>query len=154
MIKRKHRKLPHEVFEMLESASKVDDRIQILRENQTKEITIILQCAFDKNIVFELPTGAPPYTVDNAPPGLQITPLHKHIDRLINCVKGKTKYPGDNRLNILKRESIFVKVLEIAHAKDAEILIAMKDKKLSKLYPSLKESLVRKAFPTLLPPKL
>lgn len=148
---RNRRKLPHEVFDLLEQTSSVDDRVKILRENGTGEIQTILQGAFHPTVVFDLPAGAPPYTPDPSPPGLQPTPLHKQIPFLLNCVKGKGKFDEADPYTKLKRERTFIKLLEIAHAKDALILIAMKDKKLSKMYPSLNLSLVRKAFPDLIP---
>lgn len=148
---RPHRKLPHEVFDMLEKTSKLEDRVKILQEHGSGEIQTILQGAFHPTVEFDLPAGAPPYTPDPSPAGLQPTPLHKQIPFLLNCVKGKGRFDENDPFVKVKRESTFIKILEIAHAKDAEILIAMKDKKLSKLYPSLNLSLVRKAFPELIP---
>jgi hypothetical protein len=46
------------------------------------------------------------------------------------------------------KERRFVGILELLHARDAEILIAMKDKSLSKMYPKLTASLAKKAFPS------
>jgi len=43
----------------------------------------------------------------------------------------------------------FIKLLENVHESDAEILIAMKDKKLHKKYTLLTASVVKKAFPNL-----
>lgn len=145
------RKLPHEVFDELGQTTTVEDRVKILRENGSGEIQTILQGAFHPTVIFDLPAGEPPYTPDVNPPGLQPTPLHKQIPFLLNCVKGKGVFKESDPNIKLKRERAFIKILEIAHAKDALILIAMKDKKLSKLYPSLNLSLVRKAFPDLIP---
>ena len=146
-----NRKLPHEVFALIQEANKVEDRVKILQQYATPEIKIILQCSFNPNIEFDLPAGAPPYTPDKAPAGMQPTRLHKQINRLSHCLKNTGRYSGEDQRNKLKRESIFIQVLEIAHAKDAEILIAMKDKKLSKLYSTVTAALTRKAFPLLLP---
>jgi hypothetical protein len=147
------RKLPHEVFDLLEHTKKVDERVKILQDNGTGEIQTILQGAFHPNVIFDLPAGAPAYKADGGPAGQQQTPLHKHIPNLLKCVRGKGGLDENDRYTRLRRENIFLRLLEIAHEKDAEILIAMKDKKLSKLYPSLTASLVRKAFPTILPDK-
>lgn len=146
------RRLPHEVFEALEKAKNVKERVSILQENDTFEIKTILQGAFHPNVIFDLPEGAPPYTPDAGVAGMQPTPLHKQLVYLVNCVKGKGKFDEKDRYTRMRRESQFIKILEIAYKKDAEILIAMKDKKLHKLYPSLNASLVRKAFPNVLPP--
>jgi len=148
-----NRKLPHEVFDLLEQTKKVEDRVRILQENNTFEIQTILQGAFHPEVIFDLPEGAPPYTPDRGAPGLQPTPLHKQLIYLVNCVKGKGKFDEADKFTRMRRETQFIKILEIAFEKDAEILIAMKDKKLQKMYPSLTASLVRKAFPEILPAK-
>lgn len=150
-MRKNNRKLPHEVFEMIENTAKVEDRVRILREYGSGEIQTILQGAFHPGVHFDLPAGDPPYTPDRSPAGLQQSPLHKHIPYLLNCVKGKGRFDENDPYVKLKRENTFIKILEIAHAKDALILLAMKDKKLQKLYPSLSLSLVRKAFPDLIP---
>jgi hypothetical protein len=152
-MRKLNRKLPHEVFDLLEAAKKVEDRVRILQENNTFEIQTILQGAFHPGVIFDLPAGAPPYTPDKAVAGCQPTPLHRQLIYLVNCVKGKGHFNENDKFTRLKRESQFIKILEIAYKKDAEILIAMKDKKLHKMYPSLTASLVRKAFPEILPTK-
>ena len=153
MRKLTNRKLPHEVFDLLEQTKKVEDRVRILQENNTFEIQTILQGAFHPGVIFDLPEGAPPYTPDKGAPGCQPTPLHKQLIYLVNCVKGKGKFDEKDKYTRIRRETQFIKILEIAYEKDAEILIAMKDKKLNKMYPSLTVSLVRKAFPSILPNK-
>ena len=50
----------------------------------------------------------------------------------------------------IKKETIFIRLLETCHPKDSEIIIAMKDKKLNELYKGITEATVRKAFPNLL----
>ena len=148
-----NRKLPHEVFDLVQQATNVNERVRILQENNTFEIQTILQGGYHPGVIFDLPEGAPPYTPDTAVPGLQPTPLHKQIGFLVNCVKGKGRFDEKDRYTRMRREAQFIKILEIAYSKDAEILIAMKDKKLHKLYPSLTASVVRKAFPNILPSK-
>jgi hypothetical protein len=148
-----NRKLPHEVFDLVEQAKNGAERVRILQENNTFEIQTILQGAFHPGVIFDLPEGAPPYTPDTAVAGCQPTPLHKQLIYLVNCVKGKGKFNETDKFTRMRRETQFIKILEIAYEKDAEILIAMKDKKLHKMYPSLTASLIRKSFPDILPQK-
>ena len=152
-MRKLNRKLPHEVFDLLEQTKKVEDRVRILQENNAFEIQTILQGAFHPGVIFDLPEGAPPYTPDKGAAGCQPTPLHKQLIYLVNCVKGKGKFDENDKFTRMRRETQFIKILEIAYEKDAEILIAMKDKKLNKMYPALTASLVRKAFPSILPDK-
>jgi hypothetical protein len=152
MKRRSHDKLPHELFEMLEASSKTSERVELLKQYSTFAIKTILQAAFDPNIVFDLPSGAPEYKPDASPAGLQESPIHRQIRVLPKCVVGSA---NDTRglYSKLRKEVLFKNLLEIVHAKDALILIAMKDRALTELYPTLKLSLVRKAFPDLIPAK-
>ena len=45
-------------------------------------------------------------------------------------------------------------MLEGLHASEAEVIILAKDKKLSTKYKSLKEDIIREAYPVTLPPKV
>ena len=145
MIKRNHEKLPHEVFEMLEKTSSLDERIAVLKNNTTYCIELLLQLAFIPGVKFDLPEGAPPYRVDDNPPGLQASPLKKQIDMLRRFLI------SNKELDRLRKETLYIRLLENVHAKDAEIIIATKDQKLSELYPLLNVSLIKKALPHLLP---
>lgn len=144
MIKRTHERLPHEVFEQLEKTTSIDERVSILRNNLTQSVQMVLQAAFKPELYLDLPEGAPPYRVDANPAGLQPSPLKQQIQVLPSLLK------RNRRISNIRKETLFIRLLEGAHAKDALILIAMKDKKLTELYPLLTESLVRTAFPNLI----
>ena len=146
MIKRPDRhtiKHPFEIFEAVQACTKQADRVKILQENESYELKTILQAAFRKDIVFELPQGAPPYTPSPNPAGVMSSPLRKQIDVLALLVA------GNNKWNKMKKEMAFIRLLENVHEKDAEIIVAMKDKKLTSLYSTLTSSLVKKAFANL-----
>jgi len=53
---------------------------------------------------------------------------------------------GDDSLNKIKRESMFINLLETLHQEEAEILILVKDKQLGSKFGITKE-LVSEAFP-------
>lgn len=144
MIRRIHDRLPHEVFELLEKTTSADERIAILRNNLTQPVQMILQAAFKPELYLDLPEGAPPYNPDVNPAGLQASPLKQQVQILPSLLK------RNDRLTNIRKETLFIRLLESAHAKDALIFIAMKDKKLTELYPLLTDSLVRKAFPNLI----
>jgi hypothetical protein len=149
--RRYRERLPHEVFEKLEDLNKIADRVDLLKENGSFAVKTILKGAFDPNIIFDLPDGAPVYKPDAGPAGHQLSPLGKNIRRIAKCLVDQPNANANAKYSKLKKEVIFLGLLEIAHAKDAKILIAMKDKKLNKLYSSLRPSLIRKAFPGLIP---
>jgi hypothetical protein len=136
-------KHPFEIFERVQSADKAAERILILQENESYELKTILQAAFRSDIKFDLPPGAPPYTPSSNPAGVNFSPLRKQVDTLVRLLVGNNTY------NRFKKEMVFIKLLENIHSSDAEILIAMKDKKLTKKYSLLTSSLIKKAFPNL-----
>jgi hypothetical protein len=136
-------KHPFEIFESIQTTDKVADRVRILQENESYELKTILQAAFRPDIKFDLPVGAPPYTPSPNPAGVNFSPLRKQIDVLPRLLVGNTTYDK------IKKEMAFIKLLENVHASDAEILIAMKDKKLHKKYSLLTSSLIKKAFSNL-----
>ena len=54
----------------------------------------------------------------------------------------------------MKRESLFIELLESLHYTEAELICLIKDGKLTEKYPSITEKLVRETFPNLLPPAI
>ena len=134
--------LPHEVFHKISEAKSVPDRVKILQENESFTMKTILQVNFRDDISFNFPEGPPPYTPDELPPGNQVTTIGNLIRSLKDCV-------ADAKGSDVRKESIFIRMLESVHAKDAEVLVAMKDKTLKKLYKGLTHNTVAKAFPNL-----
>ena len=53
----------------------------------------------------------------------------------------------------MKKEIKFIQMLEGLNENDAKIIVAIKDKKLNKLYSALTPALVSRAFPTLIQEK-
>ena len=71
------------------------------------------------------------------------TTLRKEWTKLYNFVKG-----GNDALNSLRRETMFIQILEGLHPLDAEILCLVKDKKLYDKYKITKEN-VAEAYPSI-----
>jgi len=71
------------------------------------------------------------------------TTLRKEWTKLYNFVKG-----GNDSLNSLRRETMFIQILEGLHPLDAEILCLVKDKKLYDKYKITKEN-VAEAYPSI-----
>ena len=69
------------------------------------------------------------------------TTLRKEWTKLYNFVKG-----GNDALNSLRRETMFIQILEGLHPLDAEILCLVKDKKLYDKYKITKAN-VAEAYP-------
>jgi len=135
-----------QVFEILDKATKAknrDERIKVLQENNIMPVLDILRGTFDETIQWNLPDGTPPYTPneESSPPS---TLLKQHLN-FKYFVKGLRE---SNSLNKVKREKMFIDLLEAVHPRDAEIVVSMINKKSPHRY--LTKKLVQDAFPSLI----
>lgn len=73
------------------------------------------------------------------------TSLRTEYEKLINFVMSKSGAPGNSGLPQLRRESMFIQLLEGLHPLDAEIMCLVKDKKLQTKYKITKD-IVSKAY--------
>ncbi|MCJ7647232.1 MAG: hypothetical protein MUP85_01340 [Candidatus Lokiarchaeota archaeon] len=67
------------------------------------------------------------------------TTLRSEYTKLINFVRSASGVPGNNTLNPLRRENMFIQMLEGLHPLDAEIMCLVKDKKLQTRYKITKD---------------
>lgn len=132
------------IFQVLEQASKLkggEDKVNFLRANNSPALQIILKYALDPTIVWDLPTGSPPFKP--CPYPAQEMRLMAETRRLYLFIKG-----GNPNLTKLKRESLYIELLESIHPEDANLLNAVKDKKIP--YKGITIKLVKEAFPGLI----
>jgi len=132
----------HEVVEKLAKARSKKAKVEILRENDSGALRDLCRGVFDDRIVWLLPTGKPPpYTP--APENSYPASFLKKCINLAYFAKGGK---GDN-LPPVRREKMFIELLEAIHPKDAELVIKMINKEVPK---GLTRSSVEEAFPNLL----
>ena len=133
--------LVHEIFLKVNNAKDKPKKIEVLKENDSPELRMLLKGAFDPKIEWELPEGVPPFIKNDAPAGTEHTSLFTETKRLWDFVKG-----ADTKTGRAKKEIMFIQMLEGLQEKDAEVLIAIKDKKLNTIYKGLTENVVKEAF--------
>jgi Family of unknown function (DUF6433) len=131
-----------EFLEKVSKLKKKEEKIEALRHNDSYQLRSVLQGAFDPRVKFLLPPGDPPYKVNDL--NDQEGVLLREIRKLAYFVEGP--YPG---LKQVKREQMFIELLENVAPADAKLLLAMKEKKLP--FKGLTEEMVKEAFPGLLP---
>ena len=102
---------------------------------------MILKGAFDPKIVWDLPEGTPPYIANEAPAGTEHTFLEVEAKRLYNFAVG-----GNDQLNKIRKETLFIQMLEGLHESEAKVLIDVKNKSLNKTYKGLTSDMVKEAF--------
>ena len=140
------KKLPPNPFmsEILELASKqrsVAKKVEVLQEYATDALKAMLLWNFDDTAVSVVPEGEVPYEKNDVPIGTDHTSLRKEWKNLYHFVQG-----GNNTLSPIRRETMFIQMLEGLHPDEADILCLVKDGRLSEKYKITKE-VVGKAYP-------
>lgn len=100
-------------------------------------VRAVLQYAFDKNLKMELPEGTPPYKPDTAPLGMSPTTLYNQVKKLYIFQR--------KDLSNVRREQLFIQLLESVHPSEAEIIVLIKDQNLTSKYPNITAEFIVKA---------
>ena len=132
------------IFEDVAAANSIQARKKVLLENESNPLKDLLRYAFHPDIKFALPSGAPPYKCVGSPDEYNPTYLYPNIKKFYLYSEG-----GHDGLTQLRRESLFIQMLESLHPKEAAVVIQVKDKKLN--YRGLTYKLVKNTFPEILP---
>ena len=135
------RLLISEVFRKVSNAKTKQEKIDLLRKYNSTALRQLLIINFDESVVSLLPEGDVPYTPNDAPIGTDHTRLEHEYKGLYRFFKGGAKLPA------LKRESMFVQLLEGLAAEEAELLVLCKDGKLTDNYKHITKAVVSEAFP-------
>jgi hypothetical protein len=155
-------------FEVLQLVSKQrskEKKIEILKEYEDPSLKAIFIWNFDESVISLLPEGDVPYFGDNTVKTSTISErigdavskmessssigavdqkystIKKEYTKFYNFVKG-----GNDSMNGIKRENIFINILEGIHPLEAEIICLVKDKRLQEKYKITKE-IVSEAYP-------
>ena len=96
---------------------------------------------FDTTVVSVVPEGVVPFRRNEAPLGTDHTTLRREWKNLYHFVKG-----GNDTLSNIRRETMFIQMLEGLHPSEAEIVCLVKDKSLETKY-KLSQAIVEKAYP-------
>ena len=158
------------IFEILELASKQRSnakKVEVLKTYEHLSLKTIFVWNFDESVISLLPDGDVPYgdlkdqnvysgtlsenlsreadggesaTVQDLQ-GRGRTSLRKEYENLYHYVQG-----GNNSLSSIRREMMFINLLQGLHPKEAEVLILTKDKKLTNKYKITFEN-VKEAYP-------
>lgn len=100
-------------------------------------IDLVFKYAFHPNGKMLLPEDEPPYRPDAAPIGMSPAVLRHEMTKLyVFCRKDLTN---------VRREQLFINLLESVHPSEAKVLIAIKDRKLDKMYKKITKKLVAEA---------
>ena len=145
-----------EVLQRVSNAKTKAQKIEILQEYKSQALTKILLCNFAKSIAFVFPSGQTPYTPNEKPAGVEHQMLfneQRMLDKFITKTVNGVKYFGCSgttkpALQQLKKENMWIQILEGLHADEAELLDLVKDKKLTSRYKITRQNVID-AFPEL-----
>ena len=160
------------VYEVFDAVSKMRSKalkVEALQRYNDPSIRALLIWNFDPNVISQLPPGEVPYgntKQDELATGTLSdkindavgkmgemgsnslgsqdqgrTTIRKEYKMFYNFIKG-----GNSSLSSLRRETMFINILEGLHPLEAEILILVKDKKLGEKY-KITQEVVAEAFP-------
>ena len=137
-----------EIFKLVDDAPTKDAKLQLLKKYSNEAVKTLLVLNYHPTVKMDLPEGEPPYKKDETIPlGYSDTSLLQEVHRFYVWIKPEVN------LTKIKKESLFMAMLEGLHHTEAEILCLCKDHKITKKYKTLKEDLVREAYPGMLPEK-
>ena len=131
----------NEILDYVESQKTKAKKVQALQEYRDDSLTAILIWNFDDRVQSAIPDGVVPYKENEVPVGTDHTSLRREWKNLFHFIKG-----GNDELSSLRRETMFIQMLEGLHPEEAKIICLVKDKKLTERYKLTKE-IVSAAFP-------
>ena len=161
------------IFEILDLVSRQRTKakkIEVLKRYEDPSLKAILIWNFDESLVSILPEGEVPYTGYDeqntysggvsgkiseevrsmhaqgnfslgVSDGQGHTTIRREFKHFYRFIRG-----GDDGLNNLRRESMFINILEGLHPLEAEIVILCKDKRLGEVY-KITQDVVAQAYP-------
>ena len=167
--------LPHnpfafEVFDLVSRQRSKAKKIEVLKKYEHLSLKVVLIWNFDESVLSMLPDGEVPYAgydEKNTYSGtlskkldLEIRKMHEQGSFSLGAAdqQGHTTIRresrhfyrfikgGDDSLNQMRRETMFINILQGLHPLEAEILTLCKDKKLGEVYKITKE-VVAEAYP-------
>lgn len=137
------RLLLSEVLRKVSNAKTKQEKINLLRKYNSNALRQVMIINFDDSLISLMPEGEVPYTPNDAPPGTDHTRLEHEYKGLYRFFKGGAKLPS------MKRESMFVQLLEGLCAEEAELLVLIKDGSLSTKYKRITKAVVSEAYPSI-----
>lgn len=135
------------LFELLDEIAKAKDnqaKIDLIKKNDSQQLRNLFYANFSDKIQFLLPLEPTPYKPLAVPTGLAETHLMKELTKLYLFYRG-----GHPTLTQVKREQLWIQLLERLQDKEAEVLETLKNKDLTSRY-GITRGLIERIYPNLL----
>ena len=162
--------LTFEIFDLASKQRTKAKKVEVLQKYNHDALRMLLIWNFDESVMSALPEGPVPYSgyaEQTTQGGTLSTKITEEVRRMYETgsfsvgasdTDGKTTLRreskhfyhfirgGNNGLTSIRRESMFINLLEGLHPLEAEILCLVKDKKLSDKY-KITQDVVAEAYP-------
>lgn len=136
----------YEIFDEVKNATTDEDRIAVLRNNNSWALRTLLQGTYDPAIKFDV-ERVPYYKPSDSPPGMGYSHIHHELDRAYLFQRAHPRNVA--KLTEQRQSEILIQILEALEAREAVVFMNMllKDQKI----PGLTVDIINRAFPNLIP---
>mgnify|MGYP006093098061 FL=1 len=131
-----------EIISGAASKKTTEEKVDFLRSNDTPALRVVLKYTYDNTIEFLIPNTPPPWNKNEFEDEAKAL-LYREARRLKIFIKGG----GYDTLNQIKRETLFINLLEDVDNDDAETLCQMITKK---PFKGLTKKTIQEAFADLI----
>ena len=159
-----------EIFDLVTKERSKARRVEALRKFEHPSLKALFIWNFDETVISALPPGDVPYasvgeqdaysgtvsgTVTDAVKKMEElksnslgsqdqgqSSIRREFKKFYNFIKG-----GNDGLSNLRRETIFINIVQGLHPREAEILCLVKDKKLEEKYKAITKEIISQAYP-------
>ena len=159
-----------EVFDLASKQRSKAKKVEVLQKYGDLSLKVVLKWNFDTSITSALPEGEVPYTgydKQTTKGGTLTTKISQEVRSMHESgsfslgssdqeghttIRRESKHfyrfvrGGDDAMNSIRRETMFINILEVLHPLEAEIVVLAKDGKLEDRYKITKD-VVAEAFP-------
>jgi len=127
------------IIDLIEKEKSRNKQVDLLREHSSYALKTVLGYGMDPNVKWLLPDGDPPYKplFDAADQEGRFYTECKKLIYFVDSEEGQ-------QVKQVRREQLFIQVLETIDPRDAKLLLRMKNKKLK-----IKLDAIKEAFPNL-----
>jgi hypothetical protein len=164
--------LAFEVFDLVSRSRTKQKKIEILKKYDDSSLRRIFVWNFDQSIVSILPEGPVPYVgydEQNTYSGTLTTKISEEVRKMHESgnfslgasdqqghttIRRESKHfyhfvkGGNDGINAIRRETMYINILQGLHPLEAEILVLVKDKQLETKY-KISKDIVSEAYPNI-----
>jgi hypothetical protein len=117
-----------------------DKRVNAVKQisNLRKEFKVMFWYVYRSDVKFELPDGTPPFKAMETPENMGHNRLPKELRKFEYLI-------STAKMNQIRREKIFIEILEAVSPEEAKLVVQIKEKKLP--YKGVNRKLIEDALP-------